>query len=93
MLELCFHYVVATRFILAAGPRSVASLSSTCMFACDVLNGPREKQSLVCSALLAPHRQERLRLLTVGGALQWSDCFSNAHAFIAVSQLTHHLTL
>ena len=38
-LELCFHFAVAPRFILAAGPHSVAALSATCMFECDVLNG------------------------------------------------------
>ena len=43
MLELFFHYV-APRFILAAGPCTFARLSATCMFACDVLNGPREHQ-------------------------------------------------
>ena len=42
MLEMCFHFVVALRLLLTAGPRSVATLSATCTFACDVLNGPRE---------------------------------------------------
>ena len=40
MLELCFHDVVAPKFILAAGPRCVEKGS----FACDVLNGPRGQQ-------------------------------------------------
>ena len=44
MLEMCFHDVVAPRFLLAAGPHSVATLSVTCLFARDVLDGPRENQ-------------------------------------------------
>ena len=56
MLGLCFHHVVPPRFILAAGPCSVATLSAACMFACDVLNGPRKNQ--VTEGFSA--RQERL---------------------------------
>ena len=46
LLEMCFHYVVAPRLLLTAGPCSVATLSATCTFACDVLNGPRENQDV-----------------------------------------------
>ena len=73
------------------------------MLARDVLGGPRGTQvvhvfdcRLATEAFVedfsAPHREERLRLLTAGAALQASGCCDNAHAF-TLCQMPHHLTL
>ena len=67
----------------AAGPHIVATLSVTCLFARDVLDGPRENQVVHVFdwRTLTPYWQEQLLLLTAGGPRQDSDCPNNVHRF------------
>ena len=90
MLELCFHDVVAPKFILAAGS-TLRGKGLVCVRRAERATRPASRS---CVRLIwARHRQERPRLLTAGGARQKSGCLDNAHASTVVCQMPQHLTL
>ena len=63
--------------------------ATTRSFMCSAGDALRRRPSL---RVFRPH-QERLRLLTAGGARQESSCLNRAHAITVVCQMPHHLTL